>query len=501
MTVNSYAARAMAQKWDPHAYQKRAIKFLLGQAHAALFLDPGLGKTSIVLAALKLLKRQGHPIKALVIAPLRVCHLVWPAELHKWVDFHGLTMEVLHGPKKEAALARPADIYVINPEGLPWLLGAEVASSTAASGATTRKVRIDSARWRALGFTTLIIDELTKFKHQSSIRYKLLKLIHTSFERRWGLTGSPAASGLLNLFGQCYMLDEGRSLGRYFSHYRQEYFMTVDYQGFVWVPQPGAEERIYQRVKPLALRMGADEYLEMPKLVVNDIKVTLPAKVMAQYLAIERDMLVEVNGKLVMASNAGITAGKCHQIANGGVYITPELVVTGFKLPKTNPEWLNLHDAKTEALVDLVDELQGQPLLVAYEYRHDLYRLQAALGKAVPYLGEGVGVRQTRELEAAWNQGRLPVLLAQIQAAGHGLNLQQVGHHVAWYSLTYDYELYDQFIRRVWRQGNQHSHVFVHHFIAVDTVDEVIINTLRGKKRTQQAFFEGLKKRVTATRK
>jgi hypothetical protein len=205
------------------------------------------------------------------VAPLRVCYSVWPAERDKWKDFNHLKMVVLHGKDKDQLLESDADIFVINPEGLDWLL--DVKKERLPSGKI--KVFVDLKRWKKLGFDTLVIDELSKFKHTTSSRFKSMKLVIHTFGRRWGLTGSPVSNGLLNLFGQCFMLDQGRTLGPYISHYRAKYFVPA-YDGFNWTLREGADEEIYERVRPLALRMAAEDYIDMPKLIENNIKVQLP---------------------------------------------------------------------------------------------------------------------------------------------------------------------------------------------------------------------------------
>lgn len=477
-----------AKPWQPHAYQKKAVKYLLEHAAAALFLDPGLGKTSITLAAIKLLKQKKVLDKVLLIAPLRVCYSVWPKEVEKWQDFHGLRVQVLHGSKKDEALKADADVYVINPEGLEWLL--QVKKTKTPSGKT--KVDVDLRRWKALGFDTLVVDELSKFKHVATNRFKALKLVLGTFSRRWGLTGSPASNGLLDLFGQCFVLDQGRTLGPYISHYRMKYFVP-SHDGFNWTIRDGAEDEIYERLAPLALRMAADDYLDMPTLIENNIRVDLPSDVMQVYDRLENDLIAKLDNKLVVASNAAAASMKCRQVANGGIYLDPEVEAL-VKLPKSKREWANLHTEKVDALAELIEELQGSPLLVAYDFEHDLDRLRERLGKDIPYIGGGVTAKRSAELEKAWNAGQLPVLFGHPQAMAHGLNLQEMGHHVCWHSLTWDYELYDQFIRRVLRQGNKSKKVFVHHIIARGTVDEVVLAAVKSKRRGQNALFDALKK-------
>jgi SNF2 family DNA or RNA helicase len=464
-----------------------------------LFLDPGLGKTSITLAAIKILMAKKLVSKVLIVAPLRVCYSVWPREIDKWSDFSKLRIEVLHGDDKDAALERDADIYVINPEGLDWLLQTKKTKVTSVkTGKTTTKIEVDIRRFKKLGFDTLVIDELTKFKHTNSGRFKALKLVHKTFGRRWGLTGSPASNGLLDLYGQCYILDEGRALGPYVTNYRSKYFETVDKAGFVWALRKGAPEEIYERLSPLALRMAAEDYLDMPQLIENNIKLDMPAGAREFYDRLEEDLIARIDEKVIVASNAAVASGKCRQVANGGIYLDPEVTAMGFKVLKGKKEWAELHDVKTDALEDLVEELQGSPLLVAYDFGHDLARLRARFPSAK--FAADYTAKKFSELEASWNRGEIPLLFGHPQSIGHGLNLQEQGNHVAWYALTWDFELYDQFIRRVRRQGSKSKKIFVHHLIMRDTIDEVMLYSLKSKNKGQQALFTGLKE-LAARRK
>lgn len=465
------------------------MKWLLEHACGALFLDPGLGKTSSTLAAIKFLKKRKMLDRVLLLAPLRVCYNVWPNEIQKWTDFNGLRYVILHGPKKDAALKEDADIYICNYEGLEWLLQMEKRKTI--TGKT--RVDIDLKRWKKFEFDTLVVDELSKFKHTNTNRFKAIKHVLPTFRRRWGLTGSPAPNGLLDLFGQCYMLDQGRALGQYITHYRMKYF-NQGYDGYSWELREGADQEIYERIAPLALRMAAEDYLEMPELIENNIYVDLPDDVMQIYDRLENDLIAKIDKRIVVASNAAASSIKCRQVANGGVYLDPEIQAL-VKLPKSQREWADLHTAKLDALEDLVDELNGEPLLVAYDFAHDLARIQQRFGKDVPYIGSGVSAKKSKALIDMWNAGKLRVLFGHPASIGHGLNLQGVGHHVAWHSLTYDFDLYDQFNRRVLRQGQKHKQVFVHHIIARGTLDQTaILPALKNKARGQNALFDALKK-------
>ena len=463
-TIATKPLRQQPSAWKPHGYQKKAIRFILQNSCAGLLLDPGLGKTSIILASLKILKQEKLASKVLIVAPLRVCYSVWPKEITKWKDFAELTAVILHGKDKEKNLEKEADIYLINPEGLAWLLG---------------------RNFKALGFDILVIDESSKFKNASTQRFKILRPVLPNFRRRYILTGSPAPNGLLDLFGQIFILDLGAALGRYITHYRNNYFYPSGYGGYEWKIQDDGEARIQEKLKPLTLRLAAEDHLELPEMVFNRIEITLPKKAREAYDEMEKDMVafLELKQKRVqniVAVNAASASGKCRQIANGGVYDEDGTVH-------------DLHVEKAQAVADLIDELNGTPALVAYEFQHDLERLLKVLGKSTPYIGGGVSAKRSSEIEAEWNRGSIPVLLGHPAAMGHGLNLQNAGNHVIWHSLTWNYEYYDQFNRRILRQGSKHSKVFVHHVVATDTIDEAVLGALAGKKKTQNDLLDALK--------
>jgi len=453
--------------YTPHEYQKKGIKFGLGQAAAGFFLDPGLGKTSIMYAIFKVLKVQGMVNRMLVVAPLRPALSVWPGEQEKWDDFQGLVVKVLHRVGKAHLLDPLADVHVINPEGLPWLL------------ATLKKTKI-------FPWEMLVVDESTRFKHTNTQRFKNLKEILPKFQRRYILTGSPAPNGLLDLFGQIYILDGGAALGRVITHYRMNYFDNPDKLGWQWVPRKGAPEVIYEKLRPLVLRMEAKDYLELPELINNTVEVTLPARAKKVYDQMESTLLAAVDDNLVVAANAAAATSKCRQIANGGIY------------HGDGKEWTDIHDQKIGTVAEIVEELQGKPCLVAYEFDHDLARLRTVFPEA-PHIGGGVSANRFREIERSWNAGEIPVLLAQPQSVAHGLNLQGTGATIIWHSLTWNLEDYDQFIRRVWRQG-QKERVVVHHIVAKDTVDEAIMKLLLKKDKTQRALLDALKEYVAKER-
>jgi SNF2 family DNA or RNA helicase len=454
--------------FNPHDYQKHGIKFLVSRPSAGLLLDRGLGKTSMMLAAFSLLKKQGMAKSMLVVAPLRPAQLTWPAEQQKWEQFKHLKVVLLHGPDKDLLLMRGADVYVINPEGLPWLFGQRLPKS-----------------W----YDVLCVDESTQFKNPTSVRFRLLRANLPLFGRRYILTGSPTPNGLLDLFGQIYILDLGNSLGQYITHFRSAFFDSMGYGGYSYKPRADAEEKIYAKLKPLCLRMAAKDYLEMPPLVGAAwseggpliTQVELPPEVMKQYKMMEELMIAQLEEDTITAANAAVASGKCRQIANGGLYLHDEDERTSKMI----------HNIKTDAVEEIVDELSGVPALVAYEHDHDRQRLQARF-KNAPYIGGGVTVKRFKEIEEEWNKGNIQVLLAQPQSVAYGLNLQGTRAAVIWHSQTWRLDLYEQFISRVWRQG-QKDRVFVHHIAAKDTIDYVILKALQRKDRTQQALFDALK--------
>lgn len=462
------------QDWKPHAYQRRAVKFLLEHAAGGLFLDPGLGKTSINLSAFKLLQQEGVARRALVIAPLRVCYLVWPLEVQQWNHLRHLKLTVLHGDRKDALLRAQSDLFCVNPEGLAWLTA--------------------SGRLHRLKIDTLIVDESTKFKRMTTNRFQYLNPFLPRFARRWINTGSPAAEGLLDLHGQCYLMDLGRTLGPFYSHYRFKYF---EQHGYHWHPRDEqAEREIYAALKPYVLRLAAEDYLDMPERVENPIWIELPAKARAAYDQLEEELFFELDAAKFNAVNAGVLVTKLRQLAGGAMFLAREVdPETG--VPRNGPQkWKPFHTAKVDAVGELVDELSGQQLLLNYEYGHERERLLKALKKQLgyepPVLGGG-SLKRDLVLQTGWNRREWGVMLGHAQSVGHGLNLQRSGAgHVGIFSVPHSYELYDQFFRRLFRQGSKAQRVVAHLFLVRDTVDEAVWGNVRRKRRGQDAFFEAL---------
>lgn len=445
-------------KWQPKKYQFEAVKFLLEHCNAGIFLDPGMGKTSTTLTAIDIFNQRkvAHPV--LLIAPIRPMYKVWPDEIKKWDHVSHLKYVILHGDEKDKRLNEPADIYLLNPEGLKWFM--------AANGMEKIKPEV------------LVIDESTKFKDYSTARFKLLKPWLRKFKRRIILTGEPAPNGYMDLFGQIYIADEGNALGRYITHYRASYFYPTGYGGYEYRLQAGADKIIQERIKPLVMRLAAEDHLEMPELIFNDILIDLPEEAKRIYKEFEDDFLVTIGDSTIVSPNAAAVGSKCRQVANGGVY--DEFHLTH-----------HIHDHKTAALVDLVEQLQGQPLLVAYEFQHDLERIQRAF-KDVPCLTGASGTKLERMIDG-FNRGDIPILVGHPASAGHGLNLQAACHHVCFYGLTWDLDLYHQFYKRVWRQGQPSNRVFVHRILADRTLDRTVARVLYQKDATQEHFLKAIK--------
>lgn len=444
--------------WSPQPYQLRALRIMMKQGSVGLFLDPGLGKTSTCLMAFKILKAKGLVKKALIIAPLRPMRKVWPDEVKKWADFADITYTIVHGGNKEAALAQDVDLYIVNPEGISWLF---------------------DAKRRRPEFDVLIVDESTKFKNSSTQRFKVLKPHLASFSRRWILTGTPVPNGLLDLFGQIYILDLGRSLGRFITHYRNEFFYPAGYGGYEWKPQPDAFERIITEISPLILQLSAEEYLQMPELIVQDLTVFLPPTSRKLYDEMEKDFLVQMeSGEEIIALNAASAGTKLRQIANGALY-------TG------TSTWKQLHDEKLDAMESLLEELNGHSVLIFYEYKHDAERITARIGDC-PNLSGCTGAKFDTLVDN-FNAGRVTRLLAHPASAGHGLNLQGSCHHIIWFGIPWNLEYYDQAIARVYRQGQSAEKVFVYHIVAQDTKDEDVSKVLNLKDRSQQTLLSALK--------
>lgn len=444
-------------KYNPYDYQKYAIDFIVDNKVCALLIDMGMGKSSVTLSAIDILIKNNKVKKVLVIAPIRVAKTTWPDEIRKWDHLSKLTFSVAVGTEKERkdALRRKADIYIINRENVEWLVNK--------SG-----FRFD--------FDMLVIDELSSFKSWSAKRFKSLLKVRPLVDRVVGLTGTPSSNGLMDLWAEYRILDLGQRLGRYITHYREEYFLPDKRNAnviFSWKLKPFAEDLIYERITDITISMKAIDYLKMPELIINEVKVDLDEQDKKVYKALKDDMLVDLKGAEIDAVNAAVLSNKLLQMSNGAIYDEDRNVVV-------------VHDKKLDALEDLIEQANGKNVLVAYWFKHDLERIKSRF-KCREILKDS-DIRD-------WNNGLIQVGLIHPASAGHGLNLQTGGSILIWFGLTWSLELYEQTNARLWRQG-QKRNVVIHHIITKNTIDEDVMDALKRKEHTQNALIEAVKAEV-----
>lgn len=466
--------RAAAKAWVPHPYQERALKFMLERPQSGLLLDPGLGKTSITLAALKVLANRKMLRRALVVAPLRAIYDVWPAEASDWRDFNGLGVALLHGVSKDKtlrALGPAHKVALINPEGFQWL-----ASS--------------KERLKLLDADTLVVDESSRWKDSTTVRFRCLRPLLGQFKRRHILTGSPIPKNYQDLFGQIYILDRGATLGAYISYYRQRFFYPTGFEMREWAPLPDSPKEIDKLVAPLVLRLDAKDYLKMPKELERTHRVVLPPKARKEYDALEETMMSTLFDAPMVSSAAA--RSKCAQMANGAVYL--DAGPDDERWPSRERRVKVVHTAKVDAVMDLYEELQGEALLLAIGYHHDVDAIRKALGKDVPCINGKTTRGQSSDYIERWNKGQLPLMMVHPASAGHALNLQKFNaRHVGFFFIPDDYDHFDQCFRRVWRQGNKADFVMRHLFVAHDTVDVPKLANLRAKGDRQNGFLKAMK--------
>ena len=444
-------------RYVPHDYQRYATDFILAHPEAAVLLDMGLGKSVISLTAIWELCLNRFEIgRVLVIAPLRVARDTWPAEIQKWDHLRGLTYSVVVGTEKErrAALMRSASVFIINRENIQWLVE-------------------DSGI--PFAFDMIVIDELSSFKSWQAKRFKSLLKVRPDVKRIVGLTGTPSSNGLMDLWAEFRILDLGKRLGRFITHYRDAFFLPDkrnQQQVFTYKPRPGAEEEIYRRISDMTISMRATDHLKMPERVENRVIVRMDDREREIYDRMKADLIVQIKGQEIDAVNAAALSGKLCQMANGASYTEDHSVV-------------QIHDQKLDALEDLIEGANGKPLLVAYWFKHDLARIQ----KRFPQARE---IRTSKDI-TDWNAGDIPVALIHPASAGHGLNLQAGGNTLVWFGLTWSLELYQQTNARLWRQGQTAGTVIIHHIITEDTIDERIMDALERKDKTQSALIDAVK--------
>lgn len=445
-------------QYNPHEYQNYATNFILGHPIAAVLLEMGLGKSVITLTAIyELMLNRFEVKKVLVIAPLRVARDTWPAEIEKWEHLQGLTYSVAIGTEVEriAALKRPAHLYLINRENVDWLI---------------------SKSNLPFDYDMVVIDELSSFKSHAAKRFKSLLKVRPKVKRMVGLTGTPSGNGLMDLWAEFRVLDMGQRLGRYITHYRNNFFVPDKRNQqmiFSYKPKPGAENAIYKLISDITISMKSADFLKMPECVINEVPVVLSEEEWSVYHELREDMVVDLKDEEIDAVNAAALSGKLLQMANGAVYNEEKEVV-------------HIHDRKLDALEDLIEGANGKPVLVAYWYNHDLQRIKKRFS---------VREIKTSQDIKDWNNGEIPVAVIHPASAGHGLNIQFGGSTIIWFGLTWSLELYQQTNARLWRQG-QNDTVVIHHIVAKDTIDEDVMAALRKKEKIQSALIDSVKARI-----
>jgi len=444
-------------RYVPHGYQQTAYNWIMEHDRCGLFLDMGLGKTVVTLTAVSDLIDSLDVRKVLVIAPKRVAEDTWSRETQKWDHLQHLRIsKILGSPaSRKKALRAEADIYVINRENVCWLIR-------------------ELPEW---DFDTVVIDELSSFKSPEAKRFKALRKVIVRSGRVIGLTGTPAANGYLDLWSEIYLLDRGERLGRTITGYRLEFFRNVsrDPSYGIYVEKPGAQKKINRLLEDICMSMKAEDYLKMPDRIENEIPVRLDPKEMEAYRQMEQAALLRMeDGTTIEAFSAASVMGKLLQLANGFAYDFD-------KVPH------RIHEKKLDALEEIIDCSPGQPILVFYNFQAD----REALLQRFPE----VRILNTSQDIADWNDGKVPLIMAHPASVGHGLNIQEGGHIIVWYGLTWSLELYQQANARLYRQGQASKTVVINHLIAAGTVDEQVMRALKVKDVTQAALMRALKER------
>jgi SNF2 family DNA or RNA helicase len=424
------------------------------------------GKTVITLSAILDLMFDSFTVQhVLVIAPLRVARDTWPAEIRKWDHLRDLTFAVAVGSVKERrrAILKRADITIINRENVPWLINS--------SGLP-------------FDYDMVVVDELSSFKNYKSQRFKALMSMRPRVKRIVGLTGTPASNGLMDLWSEYKLLDMGRRLGRFIGRYREAFFKAGSmnpYTGVVYnyVPLPGAEEAIYQKISDISVSMKAKDFLpDLPKCLTVNHTVEMSPEEKVLYEKLKKELVLTIDGEEIDAANAAVLSGRLLEMANGAVY-------------NEDHEVIRIHDKKLEMLSDLIEEAVGQSVLIAYWYQHDRSRI-------IEYLTDmGYQVRDLKTAEdmTDWNAGKIPVALISPASAGHGLNLQHGGHILIWFSLCWSLEMRQQTDARLNRQG-QTEPVTIHNIVTKDTIDEDVLKALEDKNSTQESLIQAVKARL-----
>ena len=444
-------------KYSPHNYQQHTTQFIIDHPESAIFLGMGMGKTISTLTAINdLIRNRFETQKVLVIAPIRVARDTWPEEIKKWDHLKGLRVSPITGTAKQrtAAANRQADIYTIGRENIPWL------------------VKHHGNQWP---YDMVIIDELSSFKNPQAKRFKALKKVRPKIQRIVGLTGTPAPNSLLDIWAPFRLIDNGQRLGKYITHYRDQYFTPGRRNGTIvynWNLRPGADQAIYNNIADITVSMRTTDYLQLPEATRQHITVQLPPKARKQVDTLKRDLVLDLDDDTIDAANAATLSLKLQQLAGGAIY------------NETGDNYITIHDEKIQALTELVDQAQGNPMLVCYWFKHERDRILSAIPNA--------RVLDTQQDFHDWNNGDIPVALIHPASAGHGLNLQAGGHIMVWYTTPWSLELYEQANARLHRQG-QTEPVSIIHIDTAGSIDQTVHQALGRKDTTQQALITAVK--------
>ena len=450
-------------EYKPHAYQAYCINRIVDDSAVGLFLRPGLGKTSITLSAVNILKYYRWSVrKCLVVAPKKVAECTWSKEAAKWDHLKHLRVVTVLGStaKRIRMLNMPADVYVINRETIPWL--------------------VDYYK-QAWPFDMVVLDESTSFKNSRSKRFKALKLVRRFMRKVVLLTGTPSSNSIEDLWAQIYLLDEGARLGRTLTQYRQMYFDANTHGGHFteYKPKENAESVVLNAISDICISMKAEDYLELPAYIEHEIPVMLDDKTKKAYAKFERELLLKLDETVITAGTAGVLVGKLQQFCSGAIYDDSKNVV-------------HIHDCKLDAYMELLERLEGEPCITFYGYQHDKDRILERLCKTKLR----VRVYKGAEDENDWNEGKIDVLLVHPSSCAYGLNLQAGGRHVVWFTPNWSFELNDQGRCRLWRQGSPYDKVYAHYLVVQGCVDEDVMEAIRNRSNTHETVMTVLKARM-----
>lgn len=453
----------MMQRNQLHSYQERGVSHILDNPYCALFLDMGLGKTVTTLTAIKELLDNCIIGNALVIAPKKVTQVTWSDEIKNWAHLQGVTISVIDGNVKQRreAMRRKADIYAVSRDNIVWLV-------TEMGGVK-------------LPYDMVVIDELSSFKNHQSKRFRALRKVRKFIPRVVGLTGTPSPNGLIDLYAQMYLIDEGERLGKTITGYRDRFFRPdkrngdIVYTYALKKPADETEKAISDLISDITISMTAEDYLKMPDKIMLYDYVDMSDRCLKDYENFVMEQVLELinSDEPITAASAAALSNKLQQYANGAIYDADRNV-------------REIHEEKLEKLKELVEAANGSPVLVAYQYQHDLHRIMKALKEYNP-----VKLEKPEQI-AEWNAGKIEVLVTHPASAGHGLNLQKGGNILVWFGNTWSLELYMQFNARLYRQG-QSKPVYIHHIVTRGTIDEKIIKALSDKKETQDGLMQSIK--------